>query len=51
VNGVAKGTSSSLTLTVPPAAYTVTCKPSSGATKSRSVVVKPSQSAMALFKL
>lgn len=51
VNGVAKGTSSQLKLSVPAGVYTVTCKPASGATTSRSVIVKSGEPAMAMFKL
>lgn len=51
VNGAAKGTSTQLKLSVPPGAYSVTCKPATGATKSRSVIVKSGESAMAMFQL
>ncbi len=51
VNGASKGTTNSLKLSVAPGNYTVTCKPSSGATKSKSVEVKSGASSMAMFKL
>ncbi len=51
VNGVHKGTSSQLKLSVPPGAYTVTCKAPSIGQKSRSVVIKSGEPAMAMFKL
>jgi eukaryotic-like serine/threonine-protein kinase len=51
VNGASKGTSSSIKLSMPPGTYSLTCKPSSGATKSKSVTVKSGQTAFAAFKL
>ncbi len=51
VNGQPKGTTNSLKLSVPPGAYSVTCKPATGASKSKSVTVKSGSSAMAMFKL
>jgi len=51
VNGASKGTTSSVKLSVNPGNYTVTCKPSSGAMKSKSVEVKSGATAMAMFKL
>lgn len=51
VNGAPKGTTNSLKLSVPPGNYNVTCTPSSGASKSRSVTVKSGSTAMAMFKL
>lgn len=51
VNGAAKGTSSQLKLSVPPGTYSVTCKPATGAIKSRSVIIKSGDTAMAMFKL
>jgi serine/threonine-protein kinase len=51
VNGAGKGTSSSLSLSLKPGTYAVTCKPSNGATKSKSVIVKSGEKAMAAFKL
>ncbi len=51
VNGASKGTMSTLKLQVKPGSYSVTCKPSTGATKSKSVTVVGGGSAMAMFKL
>ena len=51
VNGASKGTMSTLKLQVKPGSYSVTCKPSTGATKSKSVTVTGGGSAMAMFKL
>ncbi len=51
VNGASKGTMSTLKLQVKPGSYSVTCKPSTGATKSKSVTVVSGGSAMAMFKL
>jgi serine/threonine-protein kinase len=51
VNGASKGTLSTLKLQVKPGSYSVTCKPSTGATKSKSVTVTSGGSAMAMFKL
>jgi len=51
VNGVPKGTTNSLKLSVPPGSYNVACKPSTGATQSKAVTVKSGFSAMAMFKL
>ncbi len=49
VNGAGKGTSSSVRLSLKAGAYTVTCKSKSGA-KSKAVVVKSGETAMAMFK-
>lgn len=51
VNGADKGISSQLKLSVPPGTYTVTCDAPSIGHKSRSVVIKAGQTAMAMFKL
>jgi len=52
VNGAAKGTGTQLKLSVPPATYSVWCKPTAGgAMKSRTVIVKSGEPAMAMFKL
>lgn len=51
VNGAGKGTSSSIRVALPPGRYTVTCKPSSGAAKSKSVAVTSGGTAMATFRL
>lgn len=51
VNGADKGISSQLKLSVPPGTYTVTCDAPSIGHKSRSVVIKAGQAAMAMFKL
>lgn len=51
INGASKGTSSQLKLAVPAGTYSVSCKPASGAQKTRSVIIKPGEMAMAMFKL
>jgi serine/threonine-protein kinase len=51
VNGASKGRSSSLRLPLKPGTYSVTCKPASGAAKSKSVTVRPGETAMAMFRL
>lgn len=51
VNGASKGRSSSLRLSLRAGTYSVTCKPASGAAKSKSVTVRPGETAMAMFKL
>jgi len=51
VNGASKGTSSSIRVALAPGKHSVTCKPSSGAAKSKSVVVKSGETAMATFRL
>jgi serine/threonine-protein kinase len=51
VNGAAKGTTSTLKVSMAPGTYSVSCKPASGATKSRSVTIKSGETAMAMFKL
>ncbi|MDC0741136.1 serine/threonine protein kinase [Polyangium mundeleinium] len=51
VNGASKGKSSSLRLSLKAGTYSVTCKPTSGAAKSKSVTVRPGETAMAMFKL
>lgn len=51
INGAGKGTSSQLKFPVPPGTYSVSCKPASGAQKTRSVIIKPGETAMAMFKL
>jgi serine/threonine-protein kinase len=51
VNGAHKGTSSQLKLSVPAGTYSVTCKPASGAQKTRSVIITSGETAMAMFKL
>jgi eukaryotic-like serine/threonine-protein kinase len=50
VNGASKGTSSSIKLQMPPGDYSITCKPSSGAAKSKSATVKSGQTAFITFK-
>jgi serine/threonine-protein kinase len=51
VNGATKNTGTQLKLSVPPGAYTVVCKfVSDGLRRSRSVVVKAGEPAMAMFK-
>lgn len=51
VNGASKGTTSTLKLPLKPGTYSVTCKPATGATKSRNVRVEGGATAMAMFKL
>ncbi|UQA57993.1 serine/threonine protein kinase [Polyangium aurulentum] len=51
VNGAAKGTAATLKVSMAPGTYSVSCKPASGATKSRSVTIKSGETAMAMFKL
>jgi len=51
VDGAAKGTTSQVKLSMPPGTYAVSCRPSTGITRSRSVVVKSGETAMATFKL
>jgi serine/threonine-protein kinase len=51
VNGASKGTTSTLKMSVKPGTYSVTCAPSSGASKSKSVTVSSGGTAMAMFKL
>jgi serine/threonine-protein kinase len=50
VNGAVKGSGSSIKVALKPGTYTVTCKAES-ATKSKSIVVKSGETAMASFKL
>jgi len=51
VNGASKGKSSSIRLSLKAGTYSVTCRPSSGSPKSKSVTVRPGETAMAMFKL
>jgi len=51
VNGSSKGTSSSIKVSVAPGTYSVTCKPSGGSAKTKSVTVKSGATAFAAFKL
>jgi eukaryotic-like serine/threonine-protein kinase len=51
VNGAGKGVSSTLRMPLKPGTYTVMCKPESGASKSKSVVVRSGETAMATFRL
>ncbi|MFO0758204.1 MAG: protein kinase [Byssovorax sp.] len=51
VNGASKGTASTLKVQVKAGTYSVTCKPATGATKSKSVTVTSGGTAMAMFKL
>lgn len=51
VNGASKGTSAQLKLELWPGTYSVSCKPASGSQKTRSVIIKPGETAMAMFKL
>ena len=49
INGAAKGTNSSLKLSLLPATYEVVCKVSGGTTKSRNVMIESGETAMAMF--
>ena len=49
--GASKGTMSTLKVSLKPGSYSVSCKPATGATKSRSVTIKSGETAMAMFKL
>jgi serine/threonine-protein kinase len=51
VNGASKGTMATLKMSVKPGTYSVTCAPSTGASKSKSVTVASGGTAMAMFKL
>lgn len=51
VNGSSKGSGSSIRVQLAPGAYSVMCKPSGGAIKSKTVTVKKGETAMATFKL
>ncbi len=51
VNGASKGKSSSIRLQLKPGTYNVSCRPSTGGTKSKSVSIAEGGSAMAMFKL
>ena len=51
VNGASKGSGSSIKVPLKPGSYSVSCKPPSGATKTRSVSVTSGGTAMAMFKL
>jgi eukaryotic-like serine/threonine-protein kinase len=51
VNGASKGTTSTLKVSLKPGTYSVTCAPSSGSSKSKSVTVTSGGTAMAMFKL
>jgi hypothetical protein len=51
VNGVVKGSGATLSIPLPPAVYSVACKPAYGATQTRSVTITSNQTSMAMFKL
>lgn len=51
VNGAAKGSGATIKVQVPAGTYSVSCKPATGATKSKSVTVADGGTAMAMFKL
>lgn len=51
VNGASKGSGSSIKIQVKAGPYTVSCKPTSGGSKSKSVTVSSGGTAMAMFKL
>jgi serine/threonine-protein kinase len=51
VDGSARGSGSSLSVSLPAGNHTVVCKPTSGAAKSRSVSIKKDQTSMLTFKL
>lgn len=51
VNGASKGSGATIKVQLPAGTYSVSCKPATGATKSRSVTVTGGGTAMAMFKL
>ena len=51
VDGGSKGSGSSLSVSLPAGKHSVTCKPSSGSAKSRSVTIKANETSMLTFKL
>lgn len=51
VDGASKSKGSSLSMDISAGKHTVTCKPSSGAAKSRGVTIKPGETSMLTFKL
>lgn len=51
VNGASKGSGATIKVQLKAGTYSVSCKPVTGATKSRSVTVSSGQTAMAMFKL
>ncbi|EYF01452.1 Serine/threonine-protein kinase pkn3 [Chondromyces apiculatus DSM 436] len=51
VNGASKGSGTSVRVSVSPGTYSVSCKPSGSAAKSKSVTVKSGQTAFAAFRL
>src|SRR6185436_10154835 len=51
VNGATKGSGSSVKISVKPGTYSVSCKPPTGATKTRSVSVTSGATQLAMFKL
>jgi serine/threonine-protein kinase len=51
VNGASKGSGATIKVPLKPGTYSVSCKPVTGATKSRSVTVTSGGTAMAMFKL
>lgn len=51
VNGASKGSGATIKVQLKPGSYSVSCKPVSGATKSKSVTVTSGGTAMAMFKL
>ncbi len=51
VNGASKGSGATIKVQLKPGNYSVSCKPVSGATKSKSVTVTSGGTAMAMFKL
>ena len=51
VNGASKGTTSTLKVSLKPGSYTVSCRPASGAAKTKSVTISSGSTSMAMFKL
>jgi serine/threonine-protein kinase len=51
VNGATKGSGSTLRVALKPGTYAISCKPESGAAKSKSVQIKSGETTMASFKL
>ncbi len=51
VDGAGKGSGSSLSVSLPAGKHSVTCKPTSGSAKSRTVTIKANETSMLTFKL
>ena len=50
IDGASRGSSSSVRATVTPGVHTVSCAPMSGASRSRTVTVRPGKASVAVFK-